>query len=297
MPAAADASPVQTARTQAAGHDAKGVFWFDLSEEHEFLVYLYLPERDVTLRRRVPEASQSVEAAIESMWIIVRSGALSLARGVAIEMETVDPEAITTEPVPPPDPEPVPAPASDPTPPPERKMLGLGLSASYLGLGFARRVTWQSGAALELFYRLHPIVRLGLGYGLVAGMRVEEPAELRIARHEVAVVLGVGGWVTDRLGLVGRVAPSLELVQWNAPESNARSLQPAAKVSLEGLAQIRVAPRLAVDVAPGLDFGLTTFAFVLCGEPAESCSGDARALVLAPWRVRPRARAGITAFF
>ncbi|MEM6990418.1 MAG: hypothetical protein AAF721_07975 [Myxococcota bacterium] len=293
-------SPVRTARTAAKQQHAKGVFWFDLRDDREFLVYVYLPERDVTLRRRVPEAAQSVQAAIEAMWIIVRSGAVSLARGVEIGMEAVDPKTLAERS--PAQPKPAPTKPTESTtggqPQTEPKRpLGLALSVSYLGHGFARRIAWQSGGTVSLAYRVQRLIHLGIGYGIVGGMRVADPTTLSVVRHDLTLSLGVGGFVTKRIGLRGRVLPTLELVRWRADDSGARAVQPASKLGAEAMLQIRVAPRITVDLAAGADIGLTSYAFVLCGDPAPSCSGDARALVVAPWRVRPRARAGITALF
>ena len=291
-------SRLEAARRAAQEHHAEGVFWFDLAESGEYLVYLHLPARDVTLRRRVPEAAESVEAAIEAMWIIVRSGTLSIARGVAVEMEAVDPATIEPKP---PEPEPTPPPPKTPVEPPARpeepERIGLWLSASYHGLGFARRVVWQSGGGVELSYAVHRLVKLGIGYGIVAGMRVRAPTELAIVRHEVAAVLGVGGLVGARVGLEGRLLPALELVQWRAPQSDANGLRPAAKLAAELLLRIVLVPRVTLDVAAGADVGLTSYTFVLCGEGAATCSGDARVTVLTPWRARPRARAGVSFVF
>jgi hypothetical protein len=288
---------IDAADDAAAVHDARGVFWFDLRDGAEYRVYLYLPARAELLRRRVPEASQSVEAAIEAMWIIVRSGALALAKGSDVAMEAVDPASIEPPiaPAKPPVPTPTPAPAPGDGKPAPPKPIGLWLSASYYGLGLSESVPWQSGGGLELSYALHRLVKLGLAYGIVGGLPVSTPAELKILRHELAAVLGVGGLVSKRVRIEGRLLPAIELMQWRAQGD--RGVEPAGKLASELLVRVHLVPRLTLDVAAGADVSFSDFDFVLCADGASECSGEARRVVLSPWRVRPRARVGLSVVF
>jgi hypothetical protein len=285
----------EQARRAADDYDARGVFWLDLHDDAGFLVYLWLPEKDAVLRRRVEESAQSVEAAIEAMAIIVRGGALALASGREVAMEKVDPAAIEDEANPPPvEPPPKPAvvpPRPAPSPPPPRK---LWLSFAYEGLGLGRAIPWQSGGAIELSYAVHRFVKIGAAYAIVGGLPLRE---LRVLRHEIAAVLGVGGPVHPRVRIEARLLPAVELLQWRAPAQDRRGLRAVPKLALELVLRIHLSPRVTFDVGPGADVALTSTSFVLCEASAGACTGADRRTVLTPWRVRPRARAGFSVGF
>lgn len=286
---------IAAAEQAAEQHGARGVFWLDLRDATEYRVYLYLPDRHELFLRRVPEASQSVEAAIEAMWIIVRSGTLALAKGVDVAMEAVDPAAIEPPAVvqpPEPPPKPTPKPERVETPP---KLIGLWLSASYYGLGLSSSMPWQSGGGVELSYALHRVVKLGIAYGVVGGMPVRAPTELSIVRQEIALALGIGGLVSKRVRIEGRILPALELMHWRAQGD--RGVEPAGKIASELVLRVHLVPRLTLDVAAGADVSVTDFDFVRCADGASTCSGPTRELVMSPWRVRPRARLGLSGVF
>jgi hypothetical protein len=61
--------------------------------------------------------------------------------------------------------------------------------------------------------------------------------------------------------------------------------------------RIRLVPRLTLDVAAGPDVALNRFEFVRCADSGDPCRGTAREVVVTPWRVRPRARAGLSVGF
>lgn len=285
---------VAAARVAANERDARGVFWLDLRDAREYRVYLYLPGSGTVLRRRVPEAAQSVEAAIEAMWLIVRSGTLALRNGADVAMERVDPAAIAAEakPAPPPVAKPPSPPPPRPSSPSDEPGIGLRISASYLGLGIASAIPWQSGGRLEIAQRVHRFVELGMGYGAVAGMRT---ADLRLLRHELGAVAAIGGPLARRVRLSARVLPAVELVAWHAGDR--KGLEVVPKLGLELALAIALIPRLRLDVAAGADAALRTFDFVQCAAASTSCSGADRKLIVAPWPAWPRARAGVTVLF
>lgn len=294
---------VAASREAAAAHDARGVFWLDVRQAGEYHVYLYVPARGQLLRRRVPEAAQSIEAAIEAMWLIVRSGTLALAKGAEVAMEAVDPATIEAS-APTPTAPPVPVVRPEPSPSREatRDGLGLWLSAAYLGLGLGDAMPWQSGGQLEVSYavpsRRRVAARVGVSYaGVVAEARAES---LTIARHELAIAAGIGGAVSRRVRLEGRLLPALDLLRWRAGAD--RGLEPAAKLATELLLRIAIGSRtrrtqVTIDLGAGADVGLGGFDFVRCDAGATACEGDAKRVALAPWRVRPRARAGLSLGF
>lgn len=281
----------------AKGQGARGVFWFDLRDAREFRVYLHVPGRKGVLRRRVPEAADSVEAAIEAMWLIVRSGSLALSRGADVAMESVDP-ATVDPPSPPPTAPPTVITTVEPpraTAPdrPRRWWLALG----YLGAGLARSMPWQSGATLGVRYDVHANVGIGVAYGVVAGGALREPTALRVIRHQLALALAVGGAVSPRVRLEARLLPALDLLAWRAAAEGRRGLQPAPVLAGELAIAVELVPRVRLELAPGLEVALVRTSFVRCGQGATSCEGALREVALTPWRVRPRARVGLALGF
>jgi hypothetical protein len=293
---------VVAAQDAAIEHDARAVFWFDLRHPEEYFVYVYVRDRSAVLRRRVPEAARSPEAAVETMWLIVRSGAIAIASGTDAGMETVDPDQIAAEveaankpaPEPPPEREPPPVVARSEHRPPT--LRGVWLSFAYLGEGLGRSIPWQSGGSLELSYAVHRWVKLGIGYGVVGGLPVRSP-ELHVLRHEVAAVLGIGGPVLPRLRVEARLLPAVELSQWRTPADDGEGLRVVGKTAAELVLRIWLVPQLSFDIGAGASVAFNRFDFVLCEEQATACTGDARRVVLSPWRVRPRGRVGLSALF
>jgi hypothetical protein len=293
---------VVAAQDAAIEHDARAVFWFDLRHDQEYVVYVYVRDRSAVLRRRVPGAAQSPEAAVEAMWLIVRSGAMAIASGSDAGMETVDPDQIAAEveaankpEEPPVRPEPPPVSARSEHRPPD--LRGVWLSFGYLGEGLASAVPWQSGGGVELSYGVHRWVKLGIGYGLVGGFPVRSPAELHVLRHEIAAVLGVGGPVHPRVRVEARLLPAVELSQWRAPADDGAGVRVVGKTAAELVLRVWLVPQLSFDVGAGASLAFNDFDFVLCEATAAECTGDARRVVLSPWRVRPRARVGLSALF
>lgn len=292
-------SRMAEAARAAKGQGARGVFWFDLRDPDQWRVYLLVPGRKALLRRRVPEAAGSVEAAIEAMWLIVRSGSLALSRGVDVAMESVDPATV--------DPPPAPAaPAVVASRPPiaiappataSRRVPRWWWSLGYLGLGLAGRVPWQSGGAIGLRYDVHRNVGIGLAYELVGGAALREPTALGVLRHGLGPMLAVGGAAGARVRLEARVFPALELLAWRAAAQGRRGVQPAAKLAGELVLAVVLIPRLRLELAPGFDVALTRPSFVRCGQGSPSCTGADREVALEPWRVRPRARVGLAIGF
>ncbi|HWB80461.1 MAG TPA: hypothetical protein VG755_36100 [Nannocystaceae bacterium] len=292
------ATRIAQAQRAADDYDASGVFWLDLRDASAYSVYLWLPEKGTLLRRRVTESAQSVEAAIEAMAIIVRSGTLALASGRDVAMEAIDPAVLEEKPVEPTvvvPTQPIEPPPPKPAPPPKERRLWL--SFGYEGLGLGRAMPWQSGGAIELSFAVHRFVKLGGAYAVVGGAKVRSPAELSILRHEIAAVLGIGGAVHPRVRIEARLLPALELVQWRAPAQDRRGVRATPKLAVELALRIHLAPRLTLDVGPGADVALTSSPFVLCEATAGACTGADRQVVLTPWRVRPRARAGLSVLF
>jgi hypothetical protein len=97
-----------------------------------------------------------------------------------------------------------------------------------------------------------------------------------------------------RVRLEGRLLPAVELVQWRSDRNGVR---PVAKVAAELVLRIHLLPRLTLDVGAGPDVVFNRFDFVRCADSATDCRGSARQVALSPWRVRPRARVGLSVGF
>jgi hypothetical protein len=70
-----------------------------------------------------------------------------------------------------------------------------------------------------------------------------------------------------------------------------------AKVAGELVFRVWLVPHLTFDLGAGADVAFNDFDFVRCDERATDCTGPNRRIVLDPWRVRPRARIGLSAVF
>jgi hypothetical protein len=286
---------VARARQAADAHAARGVFWLDLRDDQRYVVYLWVARDGTLLRREVPEAAQSIEAAVESMWIIVRAGSLALASGVEVAMEAVDPRTIVA------DAESIAMRPATPEPdrPTTHRLLRTSAwwSIAYVGVAFGRTMPWHSGALLEARGAVHRHFALGLAYGASTGPPTKDAEALRLVRHEIIAVVAAGAPLAPRLRLDARLLAGLDLLRWRSSGQDTAGLEALGKAGIELTARVHLRPGLTFDVAAGGEAWFRRFDFVLCAEQALECSGDARRVAFSPWPVRPRVRAGLSGRF
>ncbi len=287
---------------------ARGVFWLD-PQPHELRVFLLAADGSAYVRR-VPVEPGGDEASLEAVWHIVASGSLALAsgEGVAMEQAATDeidpaPQGTVEDPAPAAGPsEVVSPPGSAPTPAEEpdpvvaaaapRTRVGVG----YVGEGIASSMAWQSGVGVDAMVRLSPRWRLSVGYAVMVPRRRDTPTVTW--RHGGSLRAGPSFDVGRRLALYGLVGVGVEAVGWRGRSAAQRGWRVVGTAGADGGLSVMLVPsRLALVVEPGLGVVLNRFDLVECEQGAVACEGETRRVVMSPWRVRPRARAGLAVFF
>ena len=300
-----DEPAARLARTLTAGGRSQGAFWFDERTPGELRVFLITADGSAYVRR-VPVEEGSAEASLEAVWLIVEASSLALASGQRVAMEQatgeLEPE-VAPEPEPEPEPEPgleakEPAPkpegAPEPvTPTPDRVVVRLGLG--YLGEGLASAVPWSSGAAVDVALDLGRRWRLALGYGLLLPWRSGDPPVTW--RHRAELRAGPRVALGSRVELYALLGGGLEALRWHATAGDEAGHRVLGVVTLDGGLGLRLVSTLRLVLEPGSSVVVNRFDFVECAAGSQACEGAARRVVLAPWRVRPRARLGLQVSF
>lgn len=295
-----DETAAGRARALVGGGLARGVFWFDESTPGELRVFMLAGDGSAWVRR-VPVEPEAAEATREAVWLIVESTGLALAAGQELAMEQADDvlsraEAATATDASPPSEPSAPATTVEPAPasePRRRPTFGLGLA--YLGDGLAAEVPWQSGAGIDASLDLAERWRIALGYGLLLPWRGGDPPVTW--RHRVELRAGPRVRASQRLEVYGLVGGALELLRWRASTGDGGGVRALGVVTLDVGLGVRLAARLWLVLEPGLGMLGNRFQFVECAAGATRCDGMLERVVLAPWRVRPRARVGLAARF
>lgn len=297
-----DETAAGRARALVAGGLARGVFWFDDATPGEIRVFL-LDAAGSAWVRRVPVEPETAEASREAVWLIVEATGRALATGQEVAMEPAEPVLVESEPMMPEaaaTPEPEVARAPPPTmEPPERerertRRPGLGLGLVYIGDGLARAVPWQSGVGIDGAIDLRAHWRLALGYGLMLPWRRGDPPVTW--RHRVELRAGLRT-ASPRMELYALLGGALEAVQWRAITGDEGGVRMLGLVTLDGGLGVRLVRNLWLVLEPGASVLVNRFDFVECAAGATRCDGMLQRVVLAPWRVRLRARAGVAVRF
>lgn len=294
----------------AAGKEpgTTGVFWLGHRADG-LAIYLYDPRNQGVYIRELARAEGESDAAlVESVGLIIASTAVALRERGELGMREVDAQELAalqpeetpskTE-EPPPKTEETPTKTEEPPPktdePPPLAYPQLRLGVAYLGDGFNRDAPWQSGVRGQISAVVHPRVRIGVGYGFLAPAQVSDAPALTLTRHELALSLGFGGSLSPRVSLHGVIFGAADLMRWQGPLGT--GLRPLARVGpmLEvGIALVR---GLSLDLGLGAAFSLNRFAFVVCEDETQPCTGENREVAARPWPVAPRATAGLSYTF
>lgn len=297
-----DETAAGRARALVAGGLARGVFWFHDATPGEIRVFLLDADGSAWVRR-VPVEPETAEASREAVWLIVEATGRALATGQAVAMEPAEPGLAESQPTTPEaaatrEPE-VTREAPSVMEPPERdrhrvRRPGLGLGLAYLGDGLAKTVPWQSGVGIDGAIDLRAGWRFVLGYGLMLPWRRGDPPVTW--RHRVELRMGPRT-ASARMELYALVGGALEAVQWRASTGAEGGVRMLGLVTLDGGFGVRLVRNLWLVLEPGASVLVNRFDFVECAAGATRCDGMLERVVLAPWRVRPRARAGVAVRF
>lgn len=281
----------ERATARAEGASVRGVFWI---EERAGVVEVWLQDGlKRTYLRRVPNGIEGGQAAWESVWLIVESGAESLSRGGAVAMEPTelpseDTDASQPEPVVAPEvsaPEEV-DPVTHPRPQPG---VGGGFSLAYLGEGVGRSLPWQAGLSGRGFLDLGRWSRLALEYAVLFPRRESSSLSWR---HRVAMHGGVRRRVGKRWGIEALAELGAEAQRWRSPSGSAGGWRAVATSGVDVAASVRLGGPIWFWLSSGVGIPLNRVSYVECRRGATDCSGEDRRVALTPWPVRPRVRAG-----
>lgn len=294
--------PLDLALARAERSPVLAVFWFETTAS-QVRVYLYTPLSHAVYVREVQRAESSSAALVEAVGLIAASTATALRSGETLAMRKISEEEwaqLQAKPDPAPqdevesEPEAVPSPEqTEPVANPKPEVtVPLEVGAGYRGASFNETAPWQHGVGARLGAVLGRGAVLELGYGWSARADIASGSVVRLARHEPELAAG-WRWTFGRrttLDLLGMA--SVELGRWRSEgRSGTRSrarlgagLRPAVEVGAGVFVEVRVGVRAA----------LNAFDFVVCDSPMQACSGDAREVVAAGWRVAPEVVWGLS---
>ncbi len=293
------------AKTEFEAESSLGVFWFDERDPHALRVVLATHDRKGFLRT-LPLTDGDAEEVKEAVWLIVESSSLALSLGHAPAMEAIDPTAFEAPPV---EPEPSDEEASsevapDEAPPtrppapsfelhgtvqPQRVKPVFALVASYLGEGLGTPLPWQHGVDVGAVVHTDGLWKLAFDYSLL----VRPTEELVVgwqqgfeARGGLRTVLG------QRVELHALVGAGVRALQWKNTQTDERGWRALATFGLDAGLIVGLSKSLSLWLEPGLTVAANRFTFTECSLDDE-CAGAGRRVVLDPWPVQPRIRAGI----
>lgn len=299
------ASQARWASGLAKEQGALGVFWIDLDDPQEAVLYLVTAEGDRVLARTIPRDAKNPAATGDAIGIIAGSITSALVGGAEIGMVEVaapDPEPEPTrEPEHAPESEPAPQPSAPPTdvpPGPGPTVVGpqwdrMRIDARYGGSSLADRAPWSSGFELGVAWRIRPIPYLSLGYRWGIPVRVEDSdVAFAVGRHGIRGAVGARLDVSRRLAIDLEAQASLDL-QRSRPtrvDAGIETVQQTRSVVGTGaMARARLA--LGADVEAtlgvGLEVALNRFDYAVFGP-------SGREVRLAPHLIRGQASVGIS---
>lgn len=300
-PSAGLAQRARWASSLASEQGALGVFWVDLDDPAEAVLYLVTVEGDRVLARTIPRDAKNPAATGDAIGIIAGSITSALVGGAVIGMVEVE----APEPMPEPEPAsepapvvPVPAVRVDVPPPVEPIALEpdwyrLRIDARYGGSSLADRTPWSSGFELGMAWRIRPIPYVSLGYRWGLPVRVEDSdVAFAIDRHGLRGALGARLEVSARLAVDMEAQASLDL-QRSRPiraDSGIETVRETRSVAGTGaMARARVALGRGVEATfgVGVEVALNRFDYAVFGP-------SGRDVRLAPHLIRGQASLGLS---
>ncbi len=295
------ASQARWASALAQEQGALGVFWIDLDDPQEAVLYLVTAQGDRVLARTIPRDAKNPAATGDAIGIIAGSITSALVGGAAIGMV----EVVAPEPEPEPEPEPLPAPEPIPPAPPtdvleapepnvaEPQWDRLRIDARYGGSSLADRAPWSSGFELGVAWRIRPIPYVSLGYRWGIPVRVEDSdVAFAVNRHGIRGAVGARLGVSDRLAVDLEAQGSLDL-QRSAPTRVDAGIETVrgtrSVVGTGAMARARVALGAGVEatLGVGMEVALNRFDYAVFGP-------NGRDVRLAPHLIRGQASVGIS---
>ena len=191
------------AKQLATQHRAVATYWLELPAAGPWLLYAVDARAERMIMRPLSAHSQSPEADIETLALIVRATTEALLHGEplpAIDPTTIEPTA-----------KPAPAPPHDSAPASEAAP-GLRISGAYVGTTFARQRSWQHGFGLRAAWLWPDGQYLGLGFTFLPAMHIDDPAaRFDVDRYPFSIHGGLRLVAAGPFSVSGELGAELEL--------------------------------------------------------------------------------------
>jgi hypothetical protein len=172
---------LQIAKQTASRLSALAVFWLELPVSGPWLLYAVDARAERMIMRPLAAHSQSPEADVEAVALIVRATTDALLHG---------------EPLPATNPNVAPAASKQPTPWPVQQLpqgeSALRISGAYVGSTFAKRLPWEHGFALRAAWIWPSGTYLGVGFTFIPALRFDiAPVRFNLERYPISLHAGL----------------------------------------------------------------------------------------------------------
>lgn len=266
----------------ARERNAVGVFWVDLDDADDVVLYLVVPSGDRVLARTIPRDAENPAATWDALGVIAGSISSALLGGAEVGMVEVEPEPEPAaepelEPEPEPEPESVvtspPPSATENAPAPHEPLRPqwqrLRLSLGYVGASLANRAIWTNRIGLGFDWRIDPVPYLGLHYGWGIPIRVSD-ADLVFAvdRHVIEAHAGARLPASKRLAVDLEGLAALDL-QRSRPIRSSPGIErqaatrPVWAVGARSRLRVRISRSVELFASLGVEAALNRFDYVV----------------------------------
>lgn len=258
--------------------DALGVFWVELGDANDLLLYLAVPSGDRVLVRTIPKDRENPAATWDALGVITGSISSALVSGAEVGMVEVElPEVSEPEPdlapVPDPDPPPVreqePTPEPEPAPEPKPTWQRLTVSFAYVGASLASRAPWTHRVGVGLDWRIRPVPYVGVHYGWGVPIRVSDSdVAFVVSRHVVEARVGARLPAGRRLSIDLEGFGATDVQSSRSPRTaqgieQLSGVRSVAAVGSRSRVRVRVAPQVEVFGSFGVEAALNRFNYVV----------------------------------
>jgi hypothetical protein len=272
-------------------HRALAIFWLEIRRPDRWFLYTTDAQVERVVLRPLPAKPGNLEAAFESVAVVVRATTDALLHGEPLAA-AVEPPPVAAAPAAEPKPKP---PEPWPTVQADGKDSALRVAASYVGTIFAKELLWQSGFGLHADWLWPAGTFVGLGYVFFPQAEFDkEGFRFQLDRHPISLRSGLR-FASGPFTFTGELDAEIELRIRQKAENLA-----GENIAFSGARKtiISVCPRLESEftvtawlrlfLGVGIDFVLSNPKYEVVAEPEHMSE-----TILAPWPVRLTLRAGI----
>lgn len=263
-PTAAQLDPVerlQVARQTATRLDAVAVFWLELPASGPWLLYAVDARAERMIMRPLAAHSQSPEADVEAVALIVRATTDALLHGE--QLPAANPPAPSSARV-----------QSKPLAPWPVEHLPQGESAlritgAYVGSTFARQLPWQHAFSLRAAWLWPSGTYVGLGFAFIPSLRFDiRPVRFNIDRYPMSLHAGLrfsfAPWTfSGELGAEVELRNRRTVSAVDTYEPDPPQLKVIYNVCPKLEAEYAITPWLVTFIGAGIDVVVGNFAYTI----------------------------------